>query len=109
MSFKSWQAHIFAFLFLVLLFLLRFLWCRFALRDSAYSSRDRWISSLLVPKGLAAAVLASIPAQKGIAGGEWIESLTYAIVLQSIVISSTLIMLSGTLERRNQEGFSVKH
>jgi small-conductance mechanosensitive channel len=46
---------------------------------------------VMVPKGLAAAVLASIPLQQGIAGGKMIQDVTYAIVTFSILLTSILI------------------
>lgn len=48
--------------------------------------RDRTYLSLLVPKGLAAAVLASLPAQQGIEGGELIQLTVYSVVFLSILI-----------------------
>ncbi|MBA7656817.1 hypothetical protein ES703_64744 [subsurface metagenome] len=49
--------------------------------------------SVMVPKGLAAAVLASIPAQEGMAGGEFIRDVTYIVILSSIVATSVMIPL----------------
>ncbi|PKP39188.1 MAG: sodium:proton exchanger [Bacteroidetes bacterium HGW-Bacteroidetes-15] len=54
---------------------------------------DLTMISVMVPKGLAAAVLASIPFQQGIEGGEFIRDITYAVILLSIVFSSVLIPL----------------
>lgn len=50
---------------------------------------------MMVPKGLAAAVLASLPAQAGLPGGELIQNITYSTVLISIVLNSILIMLNN--------------
>ncbi len=55
--------------------------------------RDISIMAIMLPKGLAAVVLASIPLQQGIPGGELIESLTYGIVLLSIVMTSLFVLL----------------
>ncbi|MFC1914292.1 hypothetical protein ACFLXF_03365, partial [Chloroflexota bacterium] len=49
--------------------------------------------AVMVPKGLAAVVLASIPLQQGILGGELIKNITYGVVLLSIVITSFMVML----------------
>jgi potassium/hydrogen antiporter len=56
-------------------------------------SEDASIMSVMVPKGLAAAALASIPLQRGIAGGDLIQSVVFAIVLFSILLTSILIFL----------------
>lgn len=47
----------------------------------------------MAPKGLAAAVLASVPLQQGMAGGDLIQNSTYAVVFFSIIVTSLLIPL----------------
>jgi NhaP-type Na+/H+ or K+/H+ antiporter len=54
---------------------------------------DAGVMAIMIPKGLAAAVLAAIPLQKGVLGGELIETITYAIILFSIVVCSVLVIL----------------
>ena len=49
--------------------------------------------AVMVPKGLATAVLASMPLQEGYPQGMFIQEATYAIVLFSIVINAALIIL----------------
>ncbi len=56
---------------------------------------DRIIMAMMVPKGLAAAVLASLPYQAGIEGGELIQNITYSTVLFSIVANSLLIFANS--------------
>ena len=51
------------------------------------------IMSIMTPKGLVAAVLASIPLQQGLANGETIMDLGYSIVLFSIIICSVLVII----------------
>jgi NhaP-type Na+/H+ or K+/H+ antiporter len=55
--------------------------------------KDISLMAIMIPKGLAAVVLASVPLQQGIPGGELIESLTYGVVLLSIVMTSLLVLL----------------
>jgi NhaP-type Na+/H+ or K+/H+ antiporter len=52
---------------------------------------DVMIASVMVPKGLAAAVLASVPLSMGIAGAEQIQSLVFSVVLLSIVFTAILV------------------
>jgi len=54
--------------------------------------RDVSITAVMVPKGLAAVVLASIPLQQGIVGGELIKNIVYGVVLISIVMTSLLVI-----------------
>lgn len=58
---------------------------------SGYTSRDAAITSMMAPKGLAAAVLAAIPIQHDIAGGEIIRDTTYMVILFSIVLCALLV------------------
>lgn len=59
---------------------------------------DKMFMSGIVPKGLAAAVLATIPVQKGLAGGETIQNVVFAVILFSIIFTSILVPV---LERNN--------
>lgn len=54
--------------------------------------RDLTTMSIMAPKGLVPAVLASIPLQMGLMNGEKIQDLGYSIVLFSILISSVLVI-----------------
>lgn len=79
--------------FTVLIFAMRIPVVRLALRKGL-SKRDATVSSFMVPKGLAAAVLASVPLQFGVAGGEVIRSTTFAVVVSSITICAVLAFLN---------------
>ena len=76
----------------VIAFALRIPATRLSLRGSL-PLKDMSIVAAMVPKGLAAVVLASVPLQQGVLGGELIKNLTYGVVLLSIVITSFLVML----------------
>jgi NhaP-type Na+/H+ or K+/H+ antiporter len=82
-----------AILMVLVVYLLRLLLTRVVFRDPAYTLRDTAITSMMAPKGLAAAVLASLPLQYGIAGGEVIRDTTYMVVLVSISLSALLVMI----------------
>jgi cell volume regulation protein A len=55
--------------------------------------KDASVVAVMVPKGLAAVVLASIPLQQGVIGGEIIQDITYGVVLFSIVFTAFLVIL----------------
>lgn len=61
--------------------------------DNSYSPRDTAITSMMAPKGLAAAVLAGLPSQYGFVGGEVIQDTTYMVVLFSIILCALLVAL----------------
>jgi potassium/hydrogen antiporter len=63
-------------------------------RISFYRTRDRasvMVASVMVPKGLAAAVLATLPAAYGVTGAESIRDFVFAVVLVSILFTALLI------------------
>jgi NhaP-type Na+/H+ or K+/H+ antiporter len=55
--------------------------------------KDKSLVAVMVPKGLAAVVLASIPFQEGLVGGDLIKNITYGVVMLSIVMTSILVLL----------------
>lgn len=57
------------------------------------SLQDLSIMSVMTPKGLVPAILASIPLQLGLTGGQMIQDVSYAVVLISIVVCSVLVII----------------
>lgn len=51
------------------------------------------VMSIMAPKGLVPAILASIPLQYGLAGGQEVQDLSYAVVLESILICAVLVII----------------
>ncbi|MCK9201442.1 MAG: cation:proton antiporter [Gallionella sp.] len=76
----------------LLVFAMRIGLTRIVFRGEGYSLRDTAFTSMLAPKGLAAAVLATLPLQYGVAGGELIRDTTYMVVLVSITLTALLVM-----------------
>ena len=66
------------------------------------SRRDGALMGALVPKGLASAVLAGIPLQRGLATGDTILAVVYPTIFISIVSCATLVFL---IERGALDGF----
>lgn len=80
-------------LMVALIFLLRLPLTRWVFRSPEYGLRDTALASMMAPKGLAAAVLATLPLQNGIEGGEVIRDLAYMVVVQSITLTAVLVIL----------------
>lgn len=76
-----------------IVFFVRFFLVRIFARNAG-TATELTFTSLLIPKGLAAAVLAGVPLQMGLEQGEEIQNFVYTIVLVSIVVVSTLIPIS---------------
>lgn len=73
-------------------YLARLVLVRLAL-DRSVTRRDAAIAAIMVPKGLAAAVLASVPAQRGLAVGPAIQETAFAAVGISILVTAVLVPL----------------
>lgn len=80
-----------ALVMVALVFLMRLVLTRLVYRAPDFGLRDSAITSMMAPKGLAAAVLASIPLQFGVPGAEIIRDTTYMVVLFSIVLCAILV------------------
>jgi cell volume regulation protein A len=76
-----------------MVYLMRLGLSRLIFRDHGYGLRDTAIASMMAPKGLASAVLATLPLQYGVAGGEMIRDTTYMVVLVSITLTALLVMI----------------
>lgn len=52
---------------------------------------DASVISVTIPRGLAAAVLAIIPLQRGLEEGQLIQDVTYSVIFFSVLFTSTFI------------------
>lgn len=98
MTFSDWRAVALGLGLALAAFAARAPVVRF-LGATTMSRRDAALMTALVPKGLAAAVLASLPAQAGLANSGIIQPTVYAAVFFSIVTCAVLVFLieRGTL------------
>ncbi|MFA5371782.1 MAG: cation:proton antiporter [Sideroxydans sp.] len=76
----------------LLIYAMRLLLTRFVFRSPDFNLRDTAITAIMAPKGLAAAVLASLPLNYGVVGGETIRDVTYMVVLVSISLTALLVI-----------------
>ena len=79
----------------VLVYLARFLLTA-RLAPEGATRREAVIISLMIPKGLAAAVLAGLPAEAGIPEGQLMQDLVYGLVLASILVTASLVAIRDT-------------
>ncbi|HAD11461.1 MAG TPA: sodium:proton exchanger [Saprospirales bacterium] len=75
-----------------MLFLVRIPVVRISVSKST-SAKDASYMATIIPKGLGAAVLASLPAQQGVEGGEIIQSIVFSIILCTTVFTTVLTFL----------------
>jgi NhaP-type Na+/H+ or K+/H+ antiporter len=79
-----------AILLVAFIYFFRIIITRLLIKET-YPWFDKAIISVMVPKGLAAAVLAGLPLQYGIPEGHQIQNIVYNVVFFSILITSVLI------------------
>ncbi|MCS6970899.1 MAG: cation:proton antiporter [Planctomycetota bacterium] len=104
LRFDRWEPYAMALQIVAAVYAARCLLARVLLpRDCTW--RDAALTAVMAPKGLAAAVIASMVAQAGAPAGSDIKNITYAVVLVSILATSLLIPLiesppAGWIARR---------
>lgn len=91
--FRSFHLAQTALIMVILVFLMRLALTRYIYRAPDFKLRDSAITSMMAPKGLAAAVLASLPLHAGVPGAAIIRDTTYMVVLFSIILCAVLITL----------------
>ena len=102
--FSDMRALVYGLLITMVLFIMRLLLTKFSISNQS-SDYDKTIISMMIPKGLAAAVLATLPEQAGVPGGEAIKYITYSVVLISILITSILILLNNKKGVKRMYGY----
>ncbi len=91
---KGVSSVLWAFLLTGLIFATRYASIRFILKSKETSRLDAVTATAMGPRGLACAVLATLPLQRGLEQGEWIQNLIFAIIPLSIIITSALVSLA---------------
>lgn len=93
-KFSDWQTVLIAMVVTLLIFATRYLAIRVLFSPQKYSRIDAMVSVAMGPRGLACAVLATLPLQKGIEGGQWLQDLLFAIIPMSIALTAVFVALS---------------
>ena len=77
-----------------LIFTTRYFATRLVFKNKDFSRLDVVTATAMGPRGLACAVLATLPLQRGLEQGEWIQNLIFAIIPLSILTTSLFISLA---------------
>ena len=88
---KEYNLLIFAIVLVLLIFLLRIPMTKFLFKNT--NLIDKSYISMMAPKGLAAAVLASIPFAYNVPGSEMIIDIVSMVVVFSIILCALLVMI----------------
>lgn len=99
-TFDDWRAVAIGLLLGVGAFIARAPVVRLLANPTTTARRDAALMTVLVPKGLASAVMASLPLQAGLAGAAIIQGTVYAAIFFSIVTCAALVFVveRGTLD-----------
>ncbi|MBT4762865.1 MAG: hypothetical protein HOO06_14320 [Bdellovibrionaceae bacterium] len=108
-KFSSIKVVLIAVLICLLIFATRFVIIRFLFKPQKYSKLDAMVAVGMGPRGLACAVLATIPLQKGIEGGQWIQDTLFAVIPISILLTAVFVALSENDKMRDRIGVFFSH
>ncbi|NDD64346.1 MAG: hypothetical protein EBZ36_10255 [Acidobacteria bacterium] len=113
LRFGGWASAGYAALIVALIYIARLVITRFTTPETT-TWKDAAFTSIMVPKGLAAAVLAGMPLERGVPEGAIIQDTVYMVVLFSITVTAVLAPLieRGTLNglyRPVFKGFAEGH
>jgi NhaP-type Na+/H+ or K+/H+ antiporter len=108
MDFSSVMTYVWAAIIVAVIYLVRPLAVRQSFRSERLDDGSRTMLEIMVPKGLAAAVLAQLAVASNVPGAEKIVPIILAVVLISIVVTSVTALLSRNGKFRGFLGFMFK-
>jgi NhaP-type Na+/H+ or K+/H+ antiporter len=76
-----------------MIYLTRYISVRFLFGAKDITRMEAMTMTAMGPRGLAAAVLATLPLQKGIEDGRWIQDTAFSVILISIVATAGFVLL----------------
>ena len=88
---KEYNLLAFAIVLVFFIFILRIPMTNFLFKETSFT--DKTYISMMAPKGLAAAVLASIPLTYNVPGSEQIIDIVSMVVVFSIILCAVLVMM----------------
>lgn len=92
MQVSSLGVLLWAVLLTVLIFVTRYASVRMVFSPKKFQFFDSLMAFGMGPRGLACAVLATLPLQKGLADGLWIQNVIFYVILISILITSVFVI-----------------
>jgi len=109
MRLTSSESMLYGLMFTAVIFLIRLPAVNYSL-DKHVTRNDCTVASAMVPKGLVAAVLASLTAQSGIPNGARLQDITYSVIMLSIIFATLLAYAAEKGYAKNfGEAFFKRH
>ena len=88
---QGFSSIFWAFCLTALIFATRYLSVRLIFKSENVTRLDAITATAMGPRGLACAVLATLPLQRGLEQGEWIQNLIFAVIPLSILTTSLFV------------------
>lgn len=85
-------------------FFTRYISVKWLFKGDKFSRHEAMAITSMGPRGLACAVLATIPLQRGMEGGEWLRNVLFALIPMTIFLTALLVALCETSFFRNKMG-----
>ncbi|MCB0355759.1 MAG: cation:proton antiporter [Bdellovibrionales bacterium] len=101
-QFSNWKIVIIALIISILVFVTRYIAIWLLYSPQKYSRLDAMVSTAMGPRGLACAVLATIPLQRGIEEGQWLQNVLFAVIPITITFTAIFVALSENASFRNK-------
>ncbi len=92
-SLHDWATILLGLLIVLASLLFRMLVVRFSMNQKKFLLLDASLASVVIPKGLAAAALASLIGQSGIANAATLQEIIHAVVLFSVLLTTVMTFL----------------
>ena len=77
----------------VLIFVTRYVSVRLLFSKNKWTKLDVMVTTAMGPRGLACAVLATLPVQKGIVGGDWLQSVIFSLIPLTIFFTAIFVSI----------------
>lgn len=84
----------------ILVFITRYISVKLLFKANKYSMLDAMVATAMGPRGLACAVLATIPLQRGLPEGQWIQDIVFAIIPITILMTAIFVAISENKKSR---------
>lgn len=108
-QFSNLTVFIIAFILSLFIFITRYLIVYFTSKKSIYSRIEAMTIVAMGPRGLACAVLATLPLQRGIEQGAFIQNLIFSVIPISILFTSLFVILAEKRIIRDKMGLLFKN
>lgn len=103
-KFSNFTVIFFSIIITILIFALRYVTVLIVMTAKNYGKLDAMMSFAMGPRGLACAVLATLPLQRGLAEGVWLQDAMFALIPMTIILTASFVFLVENKRMRELVG-----